>query len=151
MRPPLWNELVADLYADPGYNPTTVVSKVHEKFKTVIDIGYNQVKNFSFPNADQAASRISGMRLILSRVVAMWEKSGAGDAGLNPASRNRDDDGDRANGDNDNAHAEAIPIEIGVCPFGHFADYEDGGRQLINVRTTYPNPTLRILSISGSA
>ncbi len=84
VRAPTWAELLAEKYADPSYNPKTVPTVIHSDFSRSVDIGFDAIKSFSFPDPTQCGSRLASLKGQVTTAINKWEESGAGECGLVP-------------------------------------------------------------------
>ena len=88
------SELIASLWNSPDFNPTTMISRCHVDFSTVIDIGFQATADFARATPTKVKDKLAKMKTDLTLIIQKWERSGQGDDGR----LNEDDDDDNGSG-----------------------------------------------------
>lgn len=80
-RAPIVYELIADLWNDPTFNPSTSPSLCHKEFKESIDCSHSKVRHMSEATPSKVEDLLTNMRATLLHIIPKWEQSGQGDGG----------------------------------------------------------------------
>jgi hypothetical protein len=84
-RDPTVYEIIADRWNSSNFNPTLLVSTVHEDYRTPVDCSHQEVSNLQPATSSKVQNCLSSMHADLICIIQNWERSGQGDSGMLPS------------------------------------------------------------------